>query len=175
MSTKTIVGKDSKIALDRDSVPSDCDVGVRHRHDFAGPFRIERRETTSLAKEQPMSVMLKKEYFIVALLCGAGGFGSRVEAQSAPALDQPDMRVVSGSVDSSAAKNEKLRGRVVTAMHVDPYLLDEHIEVVVANNAIVLRGFVLNAWELREAVRVARKVAGDTRVLDELSIKEGGS
>ena len=122
-----------------------------------------------------MSVMLKKEYFIVALLCGAGGFGSRVEAQSAPALDQPDMRVVSGSVDSSAAKNEKLRGRVVTAMHGDPYLLDEHIEVVVANNAIVLRGFVLNAWELREAVRVARKVAGDTRVLDELSIKEGGS
>ena len=122
-----------------------------------------------------MSVRPKKKYFIVALLCGAGGFGSRVEAQSAPALDQPDMGVVSGSVDSSAAKNEKLRGRVVTAMHVDPYLLDEHIEVAVTNNAIVLRGFVLSAWDLREAVRVARKVAGDTRVLDELSIKEGGS
>ena len=122
-----------------------------------------------------MSVTLKRELFIIALVCGAGGFGSRVEAQSAPALDQSDMRVVSALVDSRAAKTEKLRSRVVTAMHVDPYLLDEHIEVVVANNAIVLRGFVLNAWELREAVRVARRVAGDTRVLDELSIKEGGS
>jgi hypothetical protein len=121
-----------------------------------------------------MSVTLKRELFIVALVCGAGGFGSRVEAQSAPALDQSDMRVVSGLVDSSAAKTEKLRSRVVTAMHVDRYLLDEHIEVAVTNNAIVLRGFVLSAWDLREAIRVARKVAGDTRVVDELSIKEGG-
>jgi osmotically-inducible protein OsmY len=122
-----------------------------------------------------MSVTLKKELLIVALACGAGGFGLRVEAQSAPALDQSDMRVVSALVDSSAAKSEKLRSRVMTAMHVDPYLLDEHIEVAVVENAIVLRGFVLSAWDLREAVRVARKVAGDTRVLDELSIKEGGS
>ena len=122
-----------------------------------------------------MSVTLKKELLIVALACGAGGFGLRVEAQSAPALDQSDMRAVSALVDSSAAKSEKLRSRVMTAMHVDPYLLDEHIEVAVVENAIVLRGFVLTAWDLREAVRVARKVAGDTRVLDELSIKEGGS
>jgi osmotically-inducible protein OsmY len=121
-----------------------------------------------------MSVTLKKELLIVALICGAGGFGSRVEAQSAPALEQSDMRVVSALVDSRAAKSEKLRGRVVAAMHADPYLLDTHIEVAVENNEIVLRGFVLSAWDLREAVRVARKVAGDTRVVDELSIKEGG-
>jgi hypothetical protein len=121
-----------------------------------------------------MSVTLNKELLMVALICGAGGFGSRVEAQSAPAPEQSDMKVVSALVDSRAAKSEKLRGRVVTAMHADPYLLDTHIEVAVENNGIVLRGFVLSAWDLQEAVRIARKVAGDTRVVDELSIEEGG-
>ena len=121
-----------------------------------------------------MSVMLKKKALIVALVCGIGGLGSRVEAQSAPVQNQSDRGVVSALVDSSAAKSEKLRDRVAAAMHVDPYLFDKHIEVGVVNNAIVLRGFVLSAWDLREALRVARKVAGDTRVVDELSIKEGG-
>jgi len=102
-----------------------------------------------------MGFALKSELLAAALVCAVSGFGCRAEAQTRSAPDQ-------------------LRNRVVTAMHADPYLLDEHIEVTVAKGVIILRGFVLSAWDLREAVRVARKIAGDTRVVDELSIKEGG-
>ena len=121
-----------------------------------------------------MSVTLKKELLTIALVCGVGGFGPQVEAQSVPARNQSDIRVVSPLVGTSAAKSEKLRDRVAAAMQADPYLFDRHIEVEVVENVIVLRGFVLSAWDLQEAIRVARKVAANTQVVDELSIKEGG-
>jgi hypothetical protein len=122
-------------------------------------------------EEQSMSVMMKRTGLTIVLVCGVGGFGPRVEAQSAPAGSQTDMRIVSSLVDTSGARREKLRGRVAAAMHVDPYLFDRHIEVGFAKNAIVLRGFVLSAWDLQEAVRVAQKAAGAAQVVDELSIK----
>jgi osmotically-inducible protein OsmY len=121
-----------------------------------------------------MGFTLKSKLLAAALVCAVSGFGYRVEAQTRSEPDQSDSGVVSALANSSVTKSEQLRNRVVTAMHVDPYLLDEHIEVTVAKGVIVLRGFVLSAWDLREAVRVARKVAGDTPVVDELSIKEGG-
>jgi osmotically-inducible protein OsmY len=121
-----------------------------------------------------MGFTLKSELLAAALVCAVSGFGYRVEAQTRSAPDQSDAGVVSALENSSVTKSEQLRNRVVTAMHEDPYLLDEHIEVTVAKGVIVLRDFVLSAWDLREAVRVARKVAGDTQVVDELSIKEGG-
>ena len=121
-----------------------------------------------------MGFTLKSELLAAALVCAVSGFSCRVEAQTRPAPDQSEAGVVSALTNSSVTRSEQLRNRVVTAMHVDPYLLDEHIEVTVAKGVIVLRGFVLSAWDLREAVRVARKVPGATPVVDELSIKEGG-
>jgi hypothetical protein len=50
-------------------------------------------------------------------------------------------------------------------MHAKPYLLDEDIEMALVNNAIVLRGFVLSARDLQEALRVARKIASEARVV----------
>jgi osmotically-inducible protein OsmY len=38
-----------------------------------------------------------------------------------------------------------------------------------------LRGFVTSEWDLRDAIRIASKAAGDRRVVDNLSIKLGGS
>ena len=121
-----------------------------------------------------MGFTVKSELLAAALVSAVSGFDYRVEAGAQSEPDQSDAGVVSALANSSVTKSEQLRNRVVAAMHVDPYLLDEHIEVTVAKGAIVLRGFVLSAWDLREAVRVARKVAGDTPVVDELSIKEGG-
>jgi hypothetical protein len=124
-----------------------------------------------------MSDALKKCYpimglYVVALVCGVGGFASQTEAQATAAVDPSGPKVVSALVGASSTNSEKLRSRVVVAMRVDPYLLDEHIEVAVVKNKIVLRGFVLSAGDLQEAIRVARKAAGGTRVVDELSIAD---
>src|SRR5437879_6240933 len=51
---------------------------------------------------------------------------------------------------------------------------DEHVRVSVDQGAVVLRGFVFSDSDLQQAVRTAGKVAGDRRVIDNLSIKQGG-
>jgi osmotically-inducible protein OsmY len=75
----------------------------------------------------------------------------------------------------SAAADEELRQRVANALHADPYFYDEHVSVSVDNGVVVLRGFVASEWDLRDAIRIAGKAAGDRRVIDNLSIKQGGN
>jgi osmotically-inducible protein OsmY len=70
--------------------------------------------------------------------------------------------------------DEKLRMRVQDALHSDPYFYDEHVTVSIKDGAVVLHGFVSSAWDLRDAIRIASKAAGDRRVIDNLSIELGG-
>jgi osmotically-inducible protein OsmY len=70
--------------------------------------------------------------------------------------------------------DEELEKRVRAALHADPYFYDEHVTVSVEQGAVVLRGFVFSDWDQRQAIRIAGKVAGDRRVIDNLSIKQGG-
>jgi osmotically-inducible protein OsmY len=67
--------------------------------------------------------------------------------------------------------NRELSERVRAALHADPYLYDRHVEVTVEGNVVVLSGFVFSAWELQDALRIARKAAGNRPVADNLSIE----
>jgi osmotically-inducible protein OsmY len=42
------------------------------------------------------------------------------------------------------------------------------------HGAVVLRGFVFSGSDLSDAIRIASKAAGDRRVIDDLSIEQGG-
>jgi len=75
---------------------------------------------------------------------------------------------------SNAATDEELRQRVTAALHSDPYFYDEHVAVSIEKGVVVLRGFVASDWDLHDAIRIATKAAGDTRVIDDLSINQGG-
>jgi osmotically-inducible protein OsmY len=81
-----------------------------------------------------------------------------------------------GGIAAQAAdsQTDELRNRVTAALHADPYFYDEHVSVSVEKGVVVLRGFVFSDWDLREALRLARTAAGDSTVVDDLSIKEGG-
>jgi osmotically-inducible protein OsmY len=68
----------------------------------------------------------------------------------------------------------ELQERVKAALHADPYFYDGHVTVSVEHGAVVLRGFVFSEWDLRDAIRLASKAAGDRRVVDNLSIKQSG-
>jgi osmotically-inducible protein OsmY len=63
---------------------------------------------------------------------------------------------------------------VQTALHADPYFYDEHVTVSVEQGAVVLSGFVLSSLDLQDAMRIARKAAGDNQVVDNLSIELNG-
>jgi osmotically-inducible protein OsmY len=106
--------------------------------------------------------------YLVFLVCGLGGVATRVDAQNA--AEPPDSR----SDSANQPANEDLANRVKTALHIDPYFYDKHVTVSVENGSVVLRGFVFSAWQLQDALRIARKAAGNTLVVDNLSIKEGG-
>jgi osmotically-inducible protein OsmY len=102
------------------------------------------------------------------MVCGFGGVATRADAQNAAELP------VSRADTTNQSANEDLTNRVKTALHIDPYFYDEHVTVSVEKGSVVLRGFVFSGWELQDALRIARKAAGHTPVVDNLSIKIGG-
>ncbi len=106
--------------------------------------------------------------YLGPLLLGLGAMATRVDAQSAAAPQQPAAALAAPS------KNDELRNRVTAALHADPYFYDGHVSVSVENGVVVLRGFVFSDWDLRDALRLAKEAAGDSPVVDNLSIKEGG-
>ncbi len=128
-----------------------------------------------------MNISCKKRDWVVqaclgALVCGLIGVAARVSAQNAPA--PTDSRAVSVAASTTQGADwvadEKLRKQVKAALHTDPYFYDRHVTVSIENGDVVLRGFVFSDWDLRHALSIARKAAGEKTVVDNLSIKLGG-
>ena len=127
-----------------------------------------------------MNILFNKRHWLVCayfgpLVCGLGA-ATRVNAQNAPALAVSRLVSITASTTQAAdwVADEELRKRVKSALHVDPYFYDDHVRVSIENGVVVLRGFVNSDWDLRDALRIAKKAAGDRLVIDHLSIKEGG-
>ena len=106
------------------------------------------------------------------LLCAVA---SAAEPQRAAPPAQPVSVAASTGQDADRAANEALRQRVKAALHASPYFYDQHVTVSIEDGNVVLGGFVFSDWDLRDALRIAREAAGDRSVIDNLSIKEGGS
>jgi osmotically-inducible protein OsmY len=120
--------------------------------------------------------------YIGAMVCGLGGFATSASAQNAisaaatsTSVSRSDSVADSATHESASVTDDKLMQRVKTALHTDPYFYDEHVTVSVENGDVVLRGFVTSDWDIRDALRIAKKAAGGRRVIDDLSIKLGGS
>jgi osmotically-inducible protein OsmY len=111
--------------------------------------------------------------FIVSLACGVGGIATRADAQNAAAPPNSPSESIAASETPGAnlPADEDLRNRVQTALHNDPYFYDKHVTVSVKKGSVVLGGFVFSGTDLVDALRIARKAAGNTPVIDNLSIK----
>src|ERR1700733_5664973 len=113
--------------------------------------------------------------FAIALVCGLGGYASRVDAQTVESRAAGRTSIGGPSTLRAAdAANQKLQKQVAAALHADPYLDDEHIKISAERGAVVLSGLVFDDWDLRAALRTAREAAGRPPVIDGLSIEEGG-
>ena len=115
--------------------------------------------------------------FLGSTAFGSAGFAAQAGAQDvdAPALNRSASLTDPSTQSADSNADEKLLQRVKDALHSDPYFYDEHVTVSVEDGAVVLHGFVSSEWDLRDAIRIASKAAGDRRVVDNLSIKLGGS
>ena len=85
-----------------------------------------------------------------------------------------DSIVVKGKRRADPAVDEAVRREVATALHDDPYFYDGHVTVSVVNGVVTLEGIVFDDWDLRTAMRIARRMAGGRKVVNDLEIKLGG-
>jgi osmotically-inducible protein OsmY len=110
--------------------------------------------------------------YAATLACGLAGYVSRVDAQIAEpaAAGRSSTSATSASQDAAAA-NQQLQKRVAAALHAQPYLDDRHINISVQSGVVVLSGLVYSGWDLRNALRTARKAAGHSRVIDSPTIE----
>ena len=103
----------------------------------------------------------------------ASCFASQAGAQSTlPSSERPAGGAVAASAAAESADAARLR--VETALRLDPYFYDAHVNVLLKKGAVVLEGFVFSDWDLIHAVRIANKAAGGARVVNALSIEVGG-
>jgi osmotically-inducible protein OsmY len=128
-----------------------------------------------------MNISSKKRILVICahlgtVTYGLAAFATPVGAQNAaaPVVSQSDSIAASAAQGADSMTDEELGKRVQAALHSDPYFYDEHVSVSVENGVVVLRGFVFSDWDLRDAIRIASRAAGERRVVDNLSIKLGG-
>src|ERR1700677_3247124 len=114
--------------------------------------------------------------YLGSIVCGLNGFAVRVGAQDmAASVESPPRTIVASATHGAApVAEEDLRKRVEAALHSDPYFYDAHVTVSVEKGDVLLGGFVSSEWDLLDAIRIARKAAGNRHVIDNLSIELGG-
>lgn len=124
---------------------------------------------------------IKRKWAVYAylgpLVCGLGSIATSADAQNAaPATSRAASATQGGAATPGGGwvADAELKRRVQAALHSSPSVYDRHITVSIQGDSVVLRGFVFSDWDLEDALRIARKAAGDRPVIDSLSIKEGG-
>ena len=96
------------------------------------------------------------------------------DAVRAPSGDPLETIVVTAKRRPEPVADEELTQRVEAVLHNDRYFYDDHVTVTVKNGVATLRGMVFDEWDLRQAMRLARRAAGVKRVVNDLEIKLGG-
>jgi osmotically-inducible protein OsmY len=113
-------------------------------------------------------------FFLGAAVYGAAVFAELAGAQdaAAPAVNKSGSTAIAAPQRADSVTDQELGKNVQAALHADPYFYDEHVSVSVDNGAVVLHGFVSSDWDIRDAMRIARKAAGQRRVVDDLRIND---
>ncbi len=61
-----------------------------------------------------------------------------------------------------------LAAEVATALEQDPYIFSEHVSVTAENGVVKVEGVVTEVSDLLAILRLARRIAGKGRVVDEI-------
>jgi osmotically-inducible protein OsmY len=114
--------------------------------------------------------------YLASVACEMGGFVSTAGAQNAvqATADKSISATVPMTSSAEVFTDGELETRVKGALHAAPYFYDEHVTVSVEHGAVILGGIVFSDSDLADAIRIASKVAGGRRVVNNLSIELGG-
>jgi hypothetical protein len=118
------------------------------------------------------SVTASHVAIVAGLLCWATSVTA--ENVAAPAVDRLAPIVVTAKRRPDPVPDAVLTQKVAMVLHEDAYFYDAHVTVTVRNGVVLLEGIVFDDWDLRQAMRISKKVAGVKRVVNDLEIKLGG-
>jgi hypothetical protein len=94
------------------------------------------------------------------------------DTPAAPA-DRLDPIVVTAKKRQDRVADEVLTKNVEVALHSNPYFNDEHVTVTIKNGVVTLEGIVYDDWDVRTAMRIAKKIAGVRRVVTDFYVPDG--
>jgi hypothetical protein len=77
-------------------------------------------------------------------------------------------------VTAQRLADEELKTEVQLALRDDAALMSEHLDVSIKNGVVTLSGLVFDDWDMRIARRVAKRIPGVKRVINDMEIKQGG-
>jgi BON domain-containing protein len=107
------------------------------------------------------------------LICSATLAGA--QNVSLPNAGRLEPIVVTAKRHSDPVADEKMKTQVEEALHSDPFFYDEHVTVTVENGVATLRGMVFDDWDMRQAMRISRRIAGVKRVVNDLEMVQRSS
>ena len=106
-----------------------------------------------------------------SLFCVAAPGAAQMAA--APSLDRLEPIVVTARKRADPAAEEKTRRQVEEALHSDAFFYDEHVTVTIKSGVVTLRGIVFDDWDVRTAMRIAKKIPGVKRVVTDFYVPDG--
>jgi osmotically-inducible protein OsmY len=66
--------------------------------------------------------------------------------------------------------DEEVSQQVELALKLDPYVDDRHVTVTTKNGIVTIQGFVQDAWDLLALRRIAKRVAGVKKVVNDVEL-----
>jgi hypothetical protein len=131
-------------------------------------------------RESAMAFLSANRDSFIRVLLGAilGGWvcwsaPAGADTPAAPAADRLDPIVVTAKKRQDRVTDEVLTKNVEVALHSNPYFNDEHVTVTIKNGVVTLEGIVFDDWDVRTAMRIARKIAGVRRVVTDFYVPDG--
>lgn len=91
--------------------------------------------------------------------------GAGVTALGAPPISQMQREIV---VTAERPSDAAMTARVTAAIQQNPYIYAEHVTVATENGVVRVGGRVRDLSELFAILRLARRIAGNGRVVDEI-------
>jgi osmotically-inducible protein OsmY len=74
------------------------------------------------------------------------------------------------TISASRQSDAVLTAKVEQALHDDPYIFADHMSVETENGIVRLKGVAVDLSDLRQALALARRIAGRRRVINEIDL-----
>jgi osmotically-inducible protein OsmY len=91
-------------------------------------------------------------------------------AQAPPVALRDEVPREEVTISASRQTDAVLTAKVEQALHDDPYIFADHMNVVAENGIVRLRGVAGDVSDLRQALALARRIAGRRRVVNEIEL-----